>query len=578
MKNNIKAEIIAHSKRAGTGDEIITYKLTFPRIILSEVNTYKMLEKNTSSCLSGNSLILVYDGKSFKEVQIKNLFENNNQNLKIVSFNEDYSFLLQDISKVFHSGVKPVYRITFYSGYCLDCTENHRLLKSNEYNNEFVTLKDFNIKQENGNVLIDSKIMNTYFVGIDSVQRRGYSYKNLQVDDSGNVYVSVNSSSSGIKYHEYEIYEPMRITNIEYLGEMDTYDIEVDGEYHNFIANGVVVHNSRAIPFEKMVEVVEKEPFVPIAWSKPHKGMQGTEYYTVPNTIESKIKKWLEARDAAVLTAKNLDIDTIEVKERVCLDYRDIVEDNYKLVKHETFNPVSKQLKNRILEPFMWVTQLCTGSRESFEHLFEQRCPIYELEVCPDSVVYARSKKEFIEHYDCFKDKDDLWWLQRNKGQAEIHFMDLAEKMYDALNESTPDELKDGDWHIPFQEEIWKGKQAEKLEDFIKMSCAMTARISYTTISDNEILTLEKAKNIYDKCVKSGHFSVVSHCAKCMTYEEYENWYKGFMKTTYYFDENGRQHRVMADRDFHKAKGYNKNLRGFISLRQYVEDGVGIIN
>lgn len=49
MKNNIKAEIITHSKRENTGEEIITYKLTFPRIILSEVNTYKMLEKNTSS-------------------------------------------------------------------------------------------------------------------------------------------------------------------------------------------------------------------------------------------------------------------------------------------------------------------------------------------------------------------------------------------------------------------------------------------------------------------------------------------------------------------------------------------------
>ena len=569
MKNKIKAEIVAHSKRAGTEDEIITYKLTFPRIILSEINTYKMLEKNTSSCLSGNSLILVYDGESFKEVQIKKLFEKNNQNLKIVSFNEDYSFLLQDISKIFHSGVKPVYRITFYSGYCLDCTENHRLLKSNEYNNEFVTLKDFNIKQENGNVLIDSKIMNTYFVGIDSVQRRGYSYKNLQVDNSGNIYISVNSSSSGIKYNEYEIYEPMRITNIEYLGEMDTYDIEVDGEYHNFIANGVVVHNSRAIPFEKMVEVVEKEPFVPIAWSKPHKGMQGTEYYTVPNTIESKIKKWLEARDAAVLTAKNLDIDTIEVKERVCLDYRDIVEDNYKFVKHETFNPVSKQLKNRILEPWMWVTQLCTGTRESFEHLFNQRCPIYNVEN-----LKFTSKKDAIGLFPYLKDMTDLEWLQCNSGQAEIHFMDLAEKMYDALNESTPDVLKEGEWHIPFQEEIWKGKQAEKLEDVIKMSCAMTARVSYTTINDNEVLTLEKAKKIYDKCVKSGHFSVVGHCAKCMSYEEYESWYKGFMKTTYYFDENGRQHRIMDSGDFHKAKGYNKQLRGFISLRQYVEDNV----
>ena len=544
MKNKIKAEIIAHSKRAETGDEIITYKLTFPRIILSEVNTYKMLEKNTSSCLSGNSLILVYDGKYFKEIQIKNLFENNNQNLKIVSFNEDYSFLLQDISKVFHSGVKPIYRITFYSGYCLDCTENHRLLKSNEYNNEFVTLKDFNIKQENGNVLIDSKIMNTYFVGIDSVQRKGYSYKNLQIDDSGNVYVSVNSSSSGIKYHEYEIYEPMRITNIEYLGEMDTYDIEVNGDYHNFIANGVVVHNSRAIPVEKMIKVVEEDPFIPLAFQRQHKGMQGTEYITDKKGLESCIELWLNGKDSALSVADDF-------------------------IKLGT----TKQIINRILEPWMWVTQLCTGTRESFEHLFNQRCPIYNVEG-----LKFTSKKDAIGLFPYLKDMTDLEWLQCNSGQAEIHFMDLAEKMYDALNESTPDELKEGDWHIPFQEEIWKGKQTEKLEDVIKMSCAMTARVSYTTINDNEVITLEKAKNIYDKCVKSGHFSVVGHCAKCMSYEEYENWYKGFMKTTYYFDENGRQHRVTDSGDFHKAKGYNKQLRGFISLRQYVEDGVEIIN
>lgn len=572
MKNKIKAEIIAHSKRAETGDEIITYKLTFPRIILSEVNTYKMLEKNTSSCLSGNSLILVYDGESFKDVQIKKLFEKNNQNLKIVSFNEDYSFLLQDISKVFHSGVKPIYRITFYSGYCLDCTENHRLLKSNEYNNEFVTLKDFNIKQENGNVLIDSKIMNTYFVGIDSVQRKGYSYKKLQIDDSGNVYVSVNSSSSGVKYHEYEIYEPMRITNIEYLGEMDTYDIEVEGKYHNFIANGVVVHNSRAIPFEKMVEVVENEPFIPIAWAKPHKGMQGIEYYTVPNTIESKIKKWLEARDAAVLTAKNLDIDTIEVKERVCLDYRDIVEDNYKLVKHETFNPITKQLKNRLLEPFMWVTQLVTGSRESFEHLFEQRCPIYNVEG-----LKFTSKKDAIGSFPYLKDMTDLEWLQCNSGQAEIHFMDLAEKMYDALNESTPKELYSEEWHIPFREEILKDKESKGIKDLgdlIKMSVCLTAKISYTKIGDENTITIEKAREMYERLKNSEHWSCFGHIAKCMTNEEYKSWYKGFINTKTFTNDYGESSTGLDSNDFIKAQGYNKNLKGFISLRQYVEDNV----
>ena len=569
MKNNIKAEIIAHSKRVKTGDEIITYKLTFPRIILSEVNTYKMLEKNTSSCLSGDSLILVYDGKSFKEKQIKDLFENSNQNLKIVSFNEDYSFLLQDISKVFHSRVKPVYRISFNSGYCLDCTENHRLLKSDDNNNEFVTLKDFNVKYENKKVLVDSKLMSIYFVGIDSVERLAYKYENLQVDSSEGIFIAVNSSSHSIlKYNEYEIYEPMRITNIEYLGEIDTYDIEVDGEYHNFIANGVVVHNSRAIPFEKMVEVVEKEPFVPIAWMLEHKGMQGTKYLTDPKHIEIKNKSWLRARDKAVTSAKIIVGEVLDTIDEKILDIE---------ISHATgFVPntsLSKNYGNRLLEPFMWVTQLITGSRKSFEHLFEQRCPIYNVEG-----LKFTSKKEAIELYPHLKDMTDLEWLQCNSGQAEIHFMDLAEKMYDALNESTPDELKDGDWHIPFQEEIWKGKQAEKLEDFIKMSVCLTAKISYTKIGDENTINIEKAREMYERLKNSGHWSCFGHIAKCMTYEEYENWYKGFMKTTYYFDENGRQHRVMADRDFHKAKGYNKNLRGFISLRQYVEDGVEIIN
>jgi thymidylate synthase (FAD) len=36
----------------------------------------------------------------------------------------------------------------------------------------------------------------------------------------------------------------VRIESIEYVGVKDTYDLEVKGPYHNFIANGVVTHNS----------------------------------------------------------------------------------------------------------------------------------------------------------------------------------------------------------------------------------------------------------------------------------------------------------------------------------------------
>lgn len=361
MTNKIKAEIVAHSKRAITGEEIITYKLTYPRIILSEVNTYKMLEKNTSS--------------------------------------------------------------------------------------------------------------------------------------------------------------------------------------------------SRAIPFEKMVEVVEKEPFVPLAFQTHHKGMQGNSYIIEPKIIEAKTERWLEARDNAIISAKYLYND-----EKFKVTYADGGFD----IKDIPNTGTTKQICNRLLEPFMWVTQLITGTRESFKHLFEQRCPQYEINANAFGKLYYKSKKSAIECCDMngvsnYPDiNDTLAWLNINKGQAEIHFMDLAEKMYDALNESKPDILKEGEWHIPFQEEIWKSKQAEKLEDFIKMSCAMTARVSYTTINDKEELTLEKAKKIYDKCVKEGHFSVVSHCAKCMTNGEYSSWIKGLVK-----------HVVSND-----IKGYNKNLRGFVSLRQYVEDNI----
>jgi len=39
--------------------------------------------------------------------------------------------------------------------------------------------------------------------------------------------------------------KPERITAITYVGEQMTYDIEMDGPHHNFVANGIVTHNSQ---------------------------------------------------------------------------------------------------------------------------------------------------------------------------------------------------------------------------------------------------------------------------------------------------------------------------------------------
>lgn len=199
--------------------------------------------------------------------------------------------------------------------------------------------------------------------------------------------------------------------------------------------------SSRAIPFNKMVEAVQNNPFIPIAWQKDHKGMQGTEYWTDDDTVtvgegdeyerytkiysatEHFITEWLEARDLAI--AQSYELNRLGV---------------------------TKQLCNRLLEPFMWHTVLITGSKEGWDNFHSLRNPIYEL----NEGITFKSKKEMIAHYSNidFSDKNDLWWLSKNKGQAEIHMMQLAECIWDAFNESNPKELKAGDYHIPMIEVI----------------------------------------------------------------------------------------------------------------------------
>ena len=111
--------------------------------------------------------------------------------------------------------------------------------------------------------------------------------------------------------------------------------------------------SSRAIPFKKMVEAVQNDPFIPIAWQKEHKGMQGFEYLTDPTDIEYAIGTWLHARDSAIEEAKILTGGA----------------------------GVTKQLCNRLLEPFMWTTMLITGSKEGWDNFFNLRNPVYEIDL-----------------------------------------------------------------------------------------------------------------------------------------------------------------------------------------------------
>jgi len=307
--------------------------------------------------------------------------------------------------------------------------------------------------------------------------------------------------------------------------------------------------SSRAIPFEKMLDKVQNHPFIPIAFQKDHKGMQGTEYLTPDNEKKSGILKfrsdhdtaktaWLMARDKAVNTAFSLNT-----------------------------HGVTKQLCNRLLEPFMWHTVIVTATE--YENFFKLRCPQYfsqfrswqdyvqyEIEAGTSPLITAS-----MEH-----ETELLFKLKANTGGAEIHISMLAEKMWDLYNENKPTLLKAGEWHIPFGDKFSIADIEDKIvhkdprfveithnsferkehplttEAKIKIATARCARISYNNFEGKD--DYEADLKLHDRLAKNGHASPFEHCAKTMTHADfYPNAYGG----------------------------YSRNFKGFIQYREIVE-------
>jgi len=299
--------------------------------------------------------------------------------------------------------------------------------------------------------------------------------------------------------------------------------------------------SSRAIPFNKMVKMVQENPFIPIAWQKDHKGMQGTEYLTDPLDIERANHCWLQARNKAIEEAKTLANGI----------------------------GVTKQLCNRLLEPFMWHTVICTSTE--FENFFKLRCPEYHF----NSKIY-RSKtqalKEFTGSNNIGTSNNILDWLKINKSQADIHIQAIAELMWDAMNENTPKQLKAGEWHIPFGDKInyiklgqatseyYKNNPTETVDInkwLVKIATARCARISYQTLGDNPKIDYESDIRLHDILVNNGHASPLEHCARAMDKGEYTfSFYKGALTE------------ANEDKD---TSGWCRNFKGFIQYRHLVE-------
>lgn len=297
--------------------------------------------------------------------------------------------------------------------------------------------------------------------------------------------------------------------------------------------------SSRAIPFKKMVERVREDPFIPIAFQKHHTGMQGTEYLEGMESMEAELA-WKTASLSAIRNAKNLNDDG-----------------------------VTKQLVNRLLEPFQWMETLVTATE--FDNFFELRCPKYQYK---DGLKIYKSKNDLINSWKTFEVDmgvmENSWWRSINKSQAEIHIQELAECMWDAMNESEPKKLEDGEWHIPFGDNI-------EVDDSLRMAVATArcARISYLTHDGKS--DYQKDIDLHDMLLEAKHASPFEHCAQVMTDDEYVTRINGEVIYNEEVDHKDHVSTVVIKDDKplvkanSKAFGWSRNFRGFKQYREIVK-------
>lgn len=226
--------------------------------------------------------------------------------------------------------------------------------------------------------------------------------------------------------------------------------------------------SSRAIPTKKLLEQIENNPVMPKFWGKNQKGMQAAKELLGVDLIDAQTE-WLIARDKAVESAKAMHIIGVH-----------------------------KQLANRVLEPWMFITVIVTATE-------------YE-----------------------------NWYYLRDSEFAQPEIAWVAREMRKKHEESLPQPIEEGRWHLPYVElddvnsplfvnahEVMEVADGTPLEEMlVKISTARCARVSYLTHDGQR--DFRKDIELHDKCRDNGHWSAFEHPAFAMRDSRMSGNFKGW--------------------------------------------------
>lgn len=164
-------------------------------------------------------------------------------NLRVL--NEDTGFFeLSHLSSVMCSGQQPVYRLTLEDGKTLDCTTNHRLLTTQGWQRMEAAIGLVTDNDHNALAMTrHSEVMCNGVLVPDVPSVRPITEP---------VQWKEKPKPTGRKLAAHAV----SVVKVEFLGIQTTYDLEVEDPWHNFVANGLVVHNSFRYTGSRILDVV----------------------------------------------------------------------------------------------------------------------------------------------------------------------------------------------------------------------------------------------------------------------------------------------------------------------------------
>lgn len=244
--------------------------------------------------------------------------------------------------------------------------------------------------------------------------------------------------------------------------------------------------SSRAIPVERMIEDIERDPAMPVYWGKNQKGMQAREENDALVSIGHLLPSFADVNE---VSAEQAWIAGLSYAVQLAQEFANA--------------GYHKQIVNRLLEPFAHINVVVTAT---------EWANFYALRRHPD---------------------------------AQPEMKALADAMWEAQQASEPVKLHPGQWHLPYitledRETVWLDEfggnqggdpnaEEEANRMLIKISVARCARVSYLT-HEGKTPTIEEDLALSDRLVGAHpmHASPAEHQATPDTQWEHGPYLMGW--------------------------------------------------